>query len=120
GVAARAPTPPVPANNPGPPPCAGPRPRSALLVRAAQTRAPRLHGAEGGRDGRLSAAAGAHPPRPSGAREPRAHARKCDRGRGTVRHHDAPGDPPAAWPGTGGGRARAPTRAPVPPPGRPP
>src|SRR5262249_25043085 len=36
---------------------------------------------------------------------------KGDGGGGTGRHHDAPGDPPAAWPGTGGGRARARTGA---------
>ena len=41
-----------------------PRARSALPVRAAQARAARLHGAEGGRDGRLPPAARASPGTP--------------------------------------------------------
>ncbi len=73
-------------------PAADRRARSALPVRAAQTCAPRLHGAEGGRDGRVPPAAGHHPARPGRARQPRAHARQCDRGRRAVRHPDAPRD----------------------------
>ena len=69
---------------------------SALSVRAAQGRAARLHGAEGGRDGRLAAAAGAHPARPGDARQSRAHARQYHRGRGAVRDTLAAGDLPAA------------------------
>ena len=60
--------------------------RPALPVRAAQARAPRLHGAEGGRDGRLAAAAGDHAAHPGRARQSRAHARERDRGGRAMRH----------------------------------
>src|SRR5262245_2934281 len=70
-------------------PAADPRARSALPVRAAQTCAPRLHGAEGGRDGRVPPAADPHPARPGRPRQPRAHARKCHRGSRAVRRPDA-------------------------------
>ena len=52
----------------------------ALPVCAAQARTSRLHGAEGGRDGRVAAAAGADATHPGQARQSRAHARQCDRG----------------------------------------
>ncbi len=66
--------------------------RPALSVRAAESGAARLHGAEGGGDGRVAAAAGAHPPRPGGARQSRAHARQCHRGGRAMRHSGAAGD----------------------------
>ena len=59
--------------------------RPALSVCAAQARAARLHGAEGGRDGRVAAAAGADAPHPGQARQSRAHARQRDRGRRAMR-----------------------------------
>ena len=83
--------------------------RPALPVRPAQACAARLHGAEGGRDGRRAAAAGAHPACPGGAGEPRAHARERDRGGRAVRDPDAAGGlrAAAARAGDRGARARA-------------
>ena len=63
--------------------------RPALPVRAAQARAPRLHGAEGGRDGRLAAPAGHDAAHPGRARQSRAHARERHRGGRAMRHPDA-------------------------------
>ena len=64
------------------------RPRPAFPVRPAQACPARLPGAEGGGNGRLAPAAGAHPAHPGGARQSRAHARQCDRGGAAVRHSD--------------------------------
>ena len=64
----------------------------ALPVRAAQARAPRLHGAEGGRDGRRRAAAGPDAPHAGLAGQSRAHACQCHRGRRAMRHPEPSGD----------------------------
>ena len=61
-------------------------PRPRLRVCAAETCAARLHGAEGGRDGRLVAAAGADPLHPGLPGQQRADARQRDRGRRAMRH----------------------------------
>ena len=66
--------------------------RPALPVRAAQACAARLHGAEGGRDGRVAPAAGYHPPHPGGAGQSRAHAGERDRGGRAMRHPQLAGD----------------------------
>ena len=60
-------------------PAAG-RPGRALSLRPAEARAPRLHGAEGDRDGRCASAAGADASHRRRARQPRAHARQRHRG----------------------------------------
>ncbi len=63
--------------------------RPAFSVRPAQARPARLPGAEGGGDGRLASAAGAHPAYPGGAGQSRAHARQRDRSGAAVRHYGA-------------------------------
>ena len=65
---------------------AGPPARHRLCLCAAETRPPRLHGAEGGRDGGLQAAAGVDPSHPGLAGQRRADARQCHRGRRAMRH----------------------------------
>ena len=81
--------------------------RRRLSVRAAETRAARLHGAEGGRDGRAPAAAGHHPPHPGEPGQSRPPRRQRARGGGAMRRHlvggsvdrSAPGRASlAAWP----------------------
>ena len=66
--------------------------RPSLRLRAAQARAARFHGSEGGRDGRRPAHAGHHPPHPGRPRQSRTHARECDRGGGAMRNHFAARD----------------------------
>ncbi len=65
-----------------------------LCVCPAETCAARLHGAEGGGDGRGPAAAGYHPAHSGVARQPRTHDRQCDRGGGTMRGAGRAGGPP--------------------------
>ena len=65
---------------------AGSPARHRLCLCAAEARPPRLHGAEGGRDGRLSAAAGVDAAHPGFAGQRRADARQCHRGRRAMRH----------------------------------
>ena len=69
-----------------PDPAAGSPARHRLRLCAAETCPARLHGAEGGRDGRLDAAAGADPLHPGLAGQWRADARQCHRGRRAMRH----------------------------------
>ncbi len=60
--------------------------RPALPVCAAQAGKARLHGPEGGRNGRVPAAAGDDPPHPGGTDQSRPHARQCHRSGGAMRH----------------------------------
>ena len=69
-----------------PDPAAGSPARPRLRLCAAEARPARLHGAEGGRDGRLVAAAGADPLHPGLTGQRRADARQRHRGRRAMRH----------------------------------
>ncbi len=77
--------------NPG----SGIAPRRRFPVRAAEARQARLHGAEGGRDGRATAEAGDHPAHPGRAAQPRAARGQRHRGLRAMRRDLDAGNSPA-------------------------